>query len=77
MITQTIRTAKKFTLGRPPPRFPQLPGATTPLELNTALLAHPFPFCPIDDPQTILLPFWDVAALEESEVERALACSSP
>ena len=60
----------------PPPRFPELPGASTPLELNVALLDHNFLRSPVTAPQTILLPFWDVLALEASEIDRVLACSS-
>jgi len=74
---QTVWTAKKFAVGRPPPRFPELPGAATPLELNRALLNHFFPGEPARTVDSILLPFRDCPALMAEEVGRALARSSP
>jgi len=74
---QTVWTAKKFAVGRPPPRFPELPGATTPLELNKALLNHIFPGEPARPFDSILLPFRDCTALTVDEISRALAQSSP
>jgi len=73
----TIWTAKKFAVGRPPPRFPELPGAVTPVELNKALLNHFFPGEPLRPVDSILLPFTDCPALAADEVGRALAQSSP
>ena len=40
---QTLWTAKKFAYGRAPPRFPSLPGAETPQQMNKVLLDHFFP----------------------------------
>ena len=74
---QTVWTAKKFAVGRPPPRFPELPGATTPPQLNKALLDHFFPGDPVSTPNSILLPFTDCPALAADEIGRALARSSP
>ena len=74
---QTVWTAKKFALCLPPPCFPELPGASTPLELNTALLGHFFPGEPVKSFDTILLSFKDCSALAMGEIGRALACSSP
>jgi len=74
---QTVWTAKKFAEGRPPPRFPVLPGATTPLELNKALLEHFVPSEPARPVDSILLPFKDCPTLALDEVGRALAKSSP
>ena len=74
---QTVGTAKKFAVGRPPPRFPEPPGATTPPELNKALLDHFFPGDPVSTPNSILLPFTDCPALAAEEITRALARSSP
>ena len=71
------RVDSKEVCNRPsPPRFPELPGASTPLDLNKALLQHFFPGCPTDTPPTILLSFKDTPKHLASEVERALACSS-
>jgi len=74
---QTVWTAKKFAVGRPPPCFPELPGATTPLELNEALLNHFFPGEPARTVDSMLLPFRDCPALVPDELRRALARSSP
>jgi len=74
---QTVWTAKRFAIGRPPPRFPELPGAATPLELNKALLNHFFPGEPARTVDSILLPFRDCPPLTAEEVGRALARSSP
>jgi len=74
---QMIWTAKRFAVGRPPPWFPKLPGPTTPLELNKALLNHFFTSKPARSFDTILLPFKDCPALATDEVGRALARSSP
>jgi len=73
---QSVWTAKKFAVRRPPPRFPELPGAKTPRELNKALLDHFFPGEPPRPWDTILLPFADCQDLEAEEVRRALARSS-
>jgi len=75
--SQTVWTAKKFTVRSPPLRFPGLPGATTPLELNKALHTHFLPGDPARSFDTILLPFKDCPALAMDEVGRALARSSP
>jgi len=74
---QTVWTAKKFAVGGPPPRFPELPGAMTPLQLNKALLNHIFPGELARTIDSILLPFRDCPALTTDEVRRALARSSP
>jgi len=74
---QTLWTAKKLAVGRPPPRFPELPGASTPPELNQALLDHAIPGAPARVPDTILLPFRECLPLSQDEVGRALAHSSP
>ena len=74
---RTVWTAKKLAVGRPPPSFPELPGATTPPELNQALLDHFFPGEPARFLDTILLPFRECLPLSLDEVGRALARSSP
>jgi len=40
---QTLWTAKRFAYRRAQPRFPSLPGAETPLQMNTVLVDHFFP----------------------------------
>jgi len=74
---QTVWTAERFAIGRPPPCFPELPGASTPPKLNKALLNHFFPGEPAEFTDTILLPFRECLPLAPDEVSRALACSSP
>jgi len=72
-----VWTGKRFAVGRLPPRFPELPGASTPTELNKALLDHFFPGEPASSTDTILLPFRECLPLAVDEVSRALARSSP
>ena len=74
---QTVWTAKRFAVGRPPPRFPELPGATTPPEPHKALLNHFFPVDPVRSHNSVLLLFRDCPALAADAIGRALACSSP
>jgi len=40
---QSLCTAKRFPYGRAQPRLPSLPGAETPLQMNSVLLDHFFP----------------------------------
>ena len=70
-------TAKKLAIGPPPPRFPELPRASTPPELNQALIDHFFPGGPPRSFDTILLPFRDCLPLSGDEIGKALAGSSP
>jgi len=73
---QTVWTAKRLAVGSPPPGFPELLGASTPPELNRALLDD---FCPAERASfldTILLPFRACLPLSPDEVGRALARSS-
>jgi len=74
---QTVWTAKKLAFGHPPSRFLELPGASTPPELNQVLLNYFFPGEPAKFLDTILLPFRDCLPLAADEVGRALARSSP
>ena len=74
---QSVWTAKKLAVGRPPPRFPELLRATTPPELNKALLNQFFPGDLVRAPNSILLPFVACPALAADEISRALARSSP
>ena len=73
---QTVWTAKRFAVGCPPPRFPELPGASTPPELNKTLLDHFFPSEPAKFTDTILLPFRECLPLAADKVSRGLARSS-
>jgi len=73
---RTVWTAKKVAIGRPP-RSQELPRASTPLVLNTALLDYFFPRNLVVTPDTILLPFKDILVVEASEINMQLARSSP
>ena len=73
---QTVRRANKFAVGCPPPRFLELPGATTPPELNKALLDHFVHGKPASFFDTILLSFNDCPNLAADQISRALARSS-
>ena len=70
-------TAKRFAVGRSPPSFPELPGASTPTELNKALLDHFFPGEPASFTNTILLPFRECLPRAVDEVGRPLDRFSP
>src|SRR5207302_6001222 len=74
--SRSIWTAKKLAVGRPPDRFPSIPDASTPLEINDALLLYFFP--PKDSPPSpsILRPFKHVPPLDKEEIQRALYKSS-
>jgi len=75
---QTVWTAKKLAVGGPPPlRFPELPGASTPPELNRALLDHFSAGERAGFLDTILLPFKECLPLAADEIGRALALCSP
>ena len=60
---QTVWTAKKCAIRRAPPRFPDLPGASTPPKLNQALIDLFFPGSPTGASTTIVLPFTDTHPL--------------
>ena len=73
---RSIWTVKKLALGRLAPRFPSLPDATTPTEINDALLNHFFPPRAPRPLPSILRPFADCTALTTDEVSAGLTnCS--
>jgi len=73
----TIWTAKKFAVGRVTPRFPNLPDATFPEEVNQALLRHFFPPKPLPIVPSILRPYKGCDPLLPGEIMAALRkCSS-
>jgi len=69
---RTIWTAKKFAIGRVTPRFPNLPDAASPEEMNTALLAHFFPPKPLPFVPSILRPHKGCDPLLPNEISAAL-----
>jgi len=74
---RTLWTAKKFAVGRVAPRFPNLPDATSPEEVNQVLLRHFFPPKPLPIVPSILRPYKGCDPLLPGEITAALRkCSS-
>jgi len=74
---RTIWTGKKFAVGRVAPRFPNLPHATSPEEVNQALLRHFFRPKPLPMVPSILRPYRGCDPLLPGEITAALRkCSS-
>ena len=67
----------KLSLGRLAQRFPSLPDATTPTQINDALLNHFFPPEPLRPLPSILRPFADCTALTAEEISATLTKCSP
>ena len=74
---RSIWTVKKLSLGRLAPRFPSLPDATTPTQINDALLNHFFRPQPLRPLLSSLRPFADCTSLTAYEVSAALTKCSP
>jgi len=74
---QTLWTAKKFAYGRAPPRFPSLPGAQTPPQMNNVLLDHVFPLKEPFSPPPRLRPDKKAPPLTKEEIAKALSKCSP
>ena len=72
-----IWTAKKFVAPRKTPRFPELPEANSPVEINAALLNHFFPPKPELPPRGRLYCNDSAVPLTKEEIADALAKSSP
>ena len=72
-----IWTAKKFVTSRKIPRFPNLPEATSPAEINKALLDHFFPPKPELPTRGRLHRHASADPLTKEEIAAALAKSSP
>ena len=73
---QDVWTARWLTAGRQPDRFPLFPDASSPMEINTALLSHFFSDKDPTPTPSILRPFRDVPALGLEEIALALRKSS-
>ena len=74
---QTLWTAKRFAYGRVPPRFPSLPGAETPQQMNSVLLDHFYPPKePFSRPPR-LRPDKKAPPLTSEEITTALSKCSP
>ena len=74
---RSIWTDKKLSLGRLSPRFPSLPDATTPTQINDALLNHVFSPQPSRPFPSIFRPFADCTALSAGHISAALSMCSP
>jgi len=69
--------AKRFAYRRAKPRFPSLPGAGTPLQMNNVLLDHFFPPKEPFSPPPRLRPNRSAPPLTTDEIAAALSKSSP
>jgi len=74
---QSLWTAKPFASGRAQPRFPSVPGAETPLQMNSVLLDHFFPPKEPFRPPPRLRPHKSAPPLTTEEIAPALAKCSP
>jgi len=74
---QSLWTAKRFTYGRAQPRFPSLPGAETPQQMNNVLREHFFPPKEPFSPPPRLRPHNSVPPLTTEEIAAALSKCSP
>jgi len=74
---QSLWTAKRFTYGGAQPRFPSLPGAETPQQMNTVLLDHFFPPKEPFSAPPRLRPNKSAPPLTTVEIAAALAKCSP
>jgi len=74
---QSLWTAKRFTYGRAQPRFPSLPGAETPQQMNSALLDHFFPPKEPFSPPPRVRPHKSAPLLTTDEIAAALSKCSP
>ena len=69
-------TAKRFAFGRPPQRFPDLPGASDLAEVAETLLPHFFPLKRPPPPLLRLAHYEDYTPLTSEEISKALSTSS-
>jgi len=74
---QSLWTAKRFAYGRAQPRFPYLPGAETPVQMNNVLLEHFFPPKEPFSPPPRLRPNKSAPLLTAEEIAAALSKCSP
>jgi len=74
---QSLWTAKRFAYGRAQQRFPSLPGAETPQQMNDVLLDHFFPPKEPFSPPPRLRPHKSAPPLTSDEIAAALSKCSP
>ena len=75
--SQSLWTAKRFPYGHAQPRFPSLPGAETPVQMNNVLLEHFFPPKEPFSPPPRLRPNKSAPPLTAEEIAAALSKCSP
>jgi len=75
-IPRSLWTANRFAFGRPPQRFPDLPGASDPAKVAETLLDHFFPSKPPPPPLLRLTHYEDYTPITSGEISRALSKSS-
>jgi len=74
---QNLWTANRFAYSGTPPRFPSLPGAETPQQINKVLLDHFFPPKEPFSAPPRLRPHMGVPPLKQEEIATALSKCSP
>jgi len=74
---QSLWTAKRFAYRRAQPRFPSLPGAETPQQINDVLLDYFFPPKEPFSPAPRLSPHKSAPPLKTEEIAAALSKCSP
>ena len=74
--SKSVWKAKKIASGQAPDRFPVLDNATTPTEINSALLSHFFPPRPSPPAPLLLPPFRDFPPITPDEISTVLRKSS-
>jgi len=74
---QSLWMAERFAYGRAQPRFPSLPGAETPLQMNDIHLNHFFPPKEPFSPPARLRPHKSAPPLTTEEIAAALSRCSP
>jgi len=74
---ESLWTAKRFAYGRAQPRFPSLPRAETPQQMNSVLLEHFFPSKEPFSPPPRLRPNRSAPPLTTDEIAAALSKCSP
>jgi len=72
---RSLWTAKRFTFGRPPQRFPDLPGGSDPAKVAETLLHHLFPSKPPPPPLLRLTHSEDYTPHTSEDISRALSKS--
>ena len=71
-----VWTAQRLAAGHQPDRFLSFPDASSPMDINTALLPHFFPHKDRTPTPSILRPFRDITSLRPEEVAHVLSKSS-